>query len=394
MNVLIVNGYSGRNRGDQLILNSMIRLFQARGCAVRLIVDDPRDTNRYPVPTSGPLVATWPRAHGSRLALVARILRTLVWPPVADERFAWADVCVSAGGGYLYDDGTRASRLNLVLRLLTIRAAEAAGLPVVLFSQSIGPFTSRLWARLTARTIERAKLVLVREELSFERCTQLGVPDAVLCDDCAFVGPPGENGVDERARGRIGVTVLDRLSGPDPSARRYERYFTALADGLAAAVDNRNVEVLVISQVDVHARDSDHAAGPQLVAALRARGVVTRFIDLGDCDELELSAYYAGLRLLVASRLHSAILAMRRGTPAVGIGYLTKFEGVFDRLGMRDLVLHSESLDSGTLEQTVSRALNRHEALRLQLRDRLSELRANAERAVDLTLDAASSGRP
>ena len=212
MNVLIVNGYSARNRGDGMIVNQMIRLFQERGCTVRLMSDDPDDDFRETVQWVPPLVHTWPGdpSRVSRARMLGQIALRWARPPSRHESFRWADLCVSAGGGYLYDDGTPASRLNIVLRLLPLRAARRAGLPLVLFSQSIGPFSSALFGRLVGRELRRATLVIAREQLSFDACRRLGVARLELCDDVAFVLRPRDDGPQSESPARTGAAWASR----------------------------------------------------------------------------------------------------------------------------------------------------------------------------------------
>ena len=79
--------------------------------------------------------------------------------------------------------------------------------------------------------------------------------------------------------------------------------------------------VAVISQVSAHAGDDAWPRVQRLCASLvRAGGLQARFVDLGEgrADE-EVSAFDGRLDLVVASRLHSGILALCAGTPIVAL---------------------------------------------------------------------------
>lgn len=396
MNVLIVNGYSARNRGDGMIISQMARLFSARGCSVRVMSDDPADAARYSVPRVEPLVRTWPSGgkRPSRFRLLGAVARAHMRPPVGNADIQWADVCVSAGGGYLYDDGSRAARLNLVLRLLPLRTAHRAGKQVVLFSQSIGPFASRRLGSLVARALANYALVIVREEISASMCADLGLRNVSVCDDIAFAlepsTPPG-NARDLRGEVTVGVTVVNALPGVD--AAGYARYREALAQGLIGALRGRDEKVAVISQVSAHAGDDDVRAGRELAQRLREADISARFINLGDVTDEEVAAVYGQLRLVVASRLHSAILALCAQTPVLALSYLPKTDGVFARMAMSDMVLPARRLEAARLETQLRAALADAGQLAARVRAKLPEMRASAASAVDLTLDAASSHR-
>lgn len=392
MNILIVNAYSAGNRGDGTIVSQMVRLFAERGCSVRVMSDDPADCDRYGVPWVPPLAPAWPEAGGgpSKPAIVARVAHDLVRPP--RRPFDWADACVSAGGGYLYDDGGRTARLNLVRRLLPLRVARRAGVPVVLFSQSVGPFRSRAWRSLVARELRRSRLVIAREERSAAELRSMGVKPPV-CDDAAFAlhpdaPPPCAPALPE---GAVGVTVLNALPGRDVAAHR--AYVNALNSGLERALARSGRPVAVISQVSAHRADDDVATGAALARRLGAAGLESTFVDLGNASDEELSAFYGGLELVVASRLHSGILALCAGTPVIGLGYLPKTDGVLERLGLGDWVLPAAGLEAGRLAERISAALEGNARLRGQIAERLPQARAGARRAVDLTLSAVSAPR-
>jgi colanic acid/amylovoran biosynthesis protein len=397
VNVLIVNGYSARNRGDGMIVNQMIRLFEERGAAVRLMSDDPDDDFRDTVRWVPPLVHTWPGdpSRPSRARMLGQIARRWLWPAAGHESFRWADLCVSAGGGYLYDDGTSASRLNLVLRLLPLRAARRAGLGTVLFSQSIGPFASPRWRRLVGRELRRATLVIARERLSFGVCRELGVERLELCDDVAFVLRPSAQpaaGAASEAPASVGVTVMNSLPGVDEAG--YRSYRQALRDGVVEALRGREERVVVVSQVAVHGKDSDIEAATELAEELRAAGVEASFADLGEHSDPALSAFYGQFELVIASRLHSGILALCSGTPIVALSYLPKTDGVLERLGMSSLVHPAAGLEPHALAATVRDALEHRDELRALVAERLVEARQSAERAADLSLAAARMDSP
>ena len=355
-----------------MIINQMIRLFQQRGCDVRLMSDDPDDDVRPDVPWVEPLVPSWPTPDGprrSRPALIADLARQWVRPPRRHAAFAWADVCVSAGGGYLYDDGGRASRLNLALRLLTLRAARSAQVPVVLFSQSVGPFASRLSALVVGRELpalpprRRPRAALLRRVLTARHRASGALRRRRLRPAPCRIGqraptPP-----------TIGVTVMNTLPGIDEPG--YRAYRAALRDGLVEALAGTELEVVVVSQVAAHEKDSDTAAAAELASDLVARGLRARFVDLGGTPDAELSAFYGGMTLVVASRLHSGILALCAGTPILGLSYLPKTAGVLARLGWETLVLPAAGLESAALSTAIRGALDRLPILEAELQERL-----------------------
>ena len=179
---------------------------------------------------------------------------------------------------------------------------------------------------------------------------------------------------------------MNSLPGVDEDG--YRSYRNALRDGLVEALRGRSERVTVVSQVAVHGKDSDIKAAMELADDLRSAGLDADFADLGAHSDPDLSAFYGGFELVIASRLHSGILALCSGTPIVALSYLPKTDGVLERLGMSRLVLPAEGLDAHVLSVTVGEALERRSELRALVSDRVGKARLSAERAADLTIAA------
>lgn len=388
MRVLVLNAYSAGNRGDRMIVDSMIQLFRARDCTVRVSSDDPRDASRYDAPVELSPIPVWPEDGSTPRARMLLGATRTVFRPTSLESLRWADVCVSAGGGYLYDDGSRSARVNLLRRLAILRAARHMG-PVVLFSQSIGPFESGSLERLAAAELRQADLVIARERLSLEACRGMGVTHVELHDDAAFALARDPAALPAHRDG-VAVTVMADLPGRPPHA--VAQYRGALRDGLTTALTGSGKRVVVASQVDAHQGDSDIDAGRSLVRDLERLGLDASFVDLTDLPDDELVDFYGRFECVVASRLHSAILALCAGTPALALAYLPKTTGVYDRIGLPGLVLALDDLDSGSLARAVTATLGSLSDHRTTLERMLPQLRASAERAADRAVAVGAAG--
>src|SRR5690606_26137665 len=96
-----------------------------------------------------------------------------------------SDLVVSKPGGFLYSSGLG---ISLLVSLYTMVLALAAGKPLYIFPQSIGPFR-RVWeCWLVRKTLNRARIVMAREEISIKQLQDCGVaPERTrLLPDVAF----------------------------------------------------------------------------------------------------------------------------------------------------------------------------------------------------------------
>lgn len=371
-----------------MIVAQMLRLFRERGCEVEIVSDDPGDRDRYDARVLPPPVPIWPvRGKIPLVPLTLGAALTLAAPAhAAASVFGGADLCVSAGGGYLYEDGSATSRINLVRRLAMIRAARHSHTPVVLFSQSIGPFAARAAVRLAGHELRKADLVIARDQQSLEACRRMGVQRPLLRDDVALSIVPvnGEDWPMPLGQRVLGVTVLGELPGVGSS--KWHRYRRALRDGIVDAVRASGHAVAVISHVTAHGGDTDEPVSRDLVADLRAAGCTAEFVDLGTSSDETVSGFYGQLDVLVASRLHSGILALCAGVPVIGIGYLPKTRGVLSRLRLEHRVIDVSRLSAAALAGQLAAVLEDLPAARAEVTAGVGPARVSAVRAVDDSL--------
>lgn len=298
--------------------------------------------------------AAW--LHGRGLGRVAdRILPS--GPASALAELAGADLVVSTGGTYLVE------RYPLAERFVDLRAALLARRPLVLFTQSLGPFRRARNRIALGPIVRRARLVLVRDERSRRHLLDLGAdPRRVeLSADAAFA-LPGPHPVAPRsgdARSpRIAVSVRHWLHFQSPDGRR--RYEQAVAELVHALVARRGAEVTFVSTCQGASRyaKDDSVTAEAIAERLPAETRRSVTVDGAFHRPGELIEVLGGFDLVVATRMHAAILALVAGTPVYPIAYEFKTEELSERLGLADRVERIEELTGGSLTAGVERLLD------------------------------------
>ena len=400
---MLITNCVALNGGDAAILYGLLdRLRAACGPELEVVVvdDQPKDVRRrYPELETTPRLDTMLRAAPNvrvlgrvdtglqRAALLAgawclgrgwrRVPRLWLSPVqlAGLDVFARSTAVVSTGGTYLVEhypiDG----------RLLELEVALAMRRPLVLFTQSLGPFTQPGHRRAMRTIVSRARLVLLRDERSRRNLTDLGVPGERLrvVADSAFALTAARPARADR-RLRVAVSVRDWPYGPGDAAATNERYRRAIQALVEALVANRNAEVTFLSTCqgapEYWADDSAVAAriaqelDPSISAAVR--------VDRGFHTPQELIDALGGFDLVVATRMHVAILALVAGVPVFPIAYETKTRGLFERLGMGDWVRDFDKVDAASLPADVERFLAELPALSVQLRAAVDAERRSA----------------
>lgn len=320
---------------------------------------------------------------GLRVA-TTRMLPGKVREVLAD--YARADLIVSAGGTYLVP------HYRLTPKLFELLLALALGKPLVLFTQSLGPFEGR--SRSLLRYVLRgAVLILLRDELSRRHLVELGIsPTRIgVCADAAFALCPPDIAwrarplADERSA-RIGISVRDwpHFRGGD-TATRMERYIAAMAGLTCRLAGRRNCEITFISTcqgVPEYWTDDSRTA-ERIVARLpddvRARVAVDKRFRRPE----EMVDRMAEFDVFVATRMHAAILALCAGTPVVPIAYEFKTIELFRRLGFDDRIPDIESLTEDELWDSFERMTGRWRAEHDAIWHRVEAARNSALDAVD-----------
>jgi colanic acid/amylovoran biosynthesis protein len=243
--ILISHVYSSGNNGDAALLAVEIaelrRVFDEPVLTVATVDPVPPGTEFRGVrvePSLMYLALNTVRFRPAKLLYSAwvvglTVLAALVWRltgvlPLpgrlrrATRMILEADLMAPVGGGYLRGRPGIASSTELVLLLHPIVLAKVAGVPVMHYSQSVGPFGNSVQRRLAGWVLRRLDLLLVREDVTLDlvRPMRLRPGTVVRAVDGGFLfaggaGPRVTDVVDLRpGRPVVGVTVRQWLSGP------------------------------------------------------------------------------------------------------------------------------------------------------------------------------------
>ena len=335
------------------------------------------------VPTGGVRVPRWTLPPDERRALSA---------------YGETDLVVSTGGTYLVEQYT------LRYRLADLQAAVVSGRPLVLFTQSLGPFRVVENIRAVRRVVAGAALVLLRDELSREHLRQIAadtdrvhvVPDVVFAlAEPESLAVAAELGDDADRTCRVAVSVREwkhfRSVTAEEGMRRYE---DTILEAVIRLVRERGARVTFLSTCQgiatYHFDDSAVAAriADRLPDDVREQVEVDReFHDPRDLLEL-----LKGFAFTIATRMHMGILSLCAGTPVLPIAYEFKTRELFSNLGMSEWVRDIEEVDAGGLAELAVKFADERVSLTPGLMAEVRKVRDEALSAVSLLRSAVASG--
>ena len=379
---IVISNTVALNGGDGAILVGLMRILrEAFGTDVRFTVFDshPEAAARYyPDVTFRPalfshtigLPGRWPHR-------LLRVLRRARWRMAAAhpfslgtrlllrkseraalQEYASADLVVSTGGTYLVEI------YPLEARLLDLEISLSLGKPLVLFTQSLGPFRAAHHRRRLQRIFSRAALVLVRDERSFRHVAELGVDvqRVRLAADAAFALADPQPAAPLRSRVwpaeplRVAISVREwrHFQTATPSSGMAS-YLTSVAQLVQHLVQNHKARVTFIStcQGIPEYWTNDAKAAARIIASLAPD--VQEHVELDDRFRRpdELIGRLRDFDLVVATRMHMAILALCAGVPVVPIAYEFKTTELFRTLGLAEWAHDIEAISAGSLIRSV-----------------------------------------
>ena len=374
------------NGGDAAILRGLERALRAASDAeLRFVVFDaaPETTApRFPDLAVRPALAArvWPAAGGGlaratrrtlylprarRLLVDARAARRIARLPLGNRLpedplavLARADAIVSTGGTYLTDT------YWLGPRLAALDAVRALGRPFALYTQSVGPFRRAETRRRLAAVFADARLTVLRDERSAGEVRALA-PGARLAvrADAAFglaepevlAAAPGRR-MPEAPHVVVSVREWPHFAR-ETAAAGMARYAEAVGAAATHAVRvwGGRVTFLSTCQGTPGYRYDDAAVARRIADALPADvrdGVAVREASL---SPQALVAAFGQADLVVATRMHAAILALCAGTPVIPIAYERKTADLFQGLGRPDWVADIDAVTPASLVARLDR---------------------------------------
>ncbi len=342
-------------------------------------------TARYGVPATR---MNWYRAEYSTASGVGAVVRKGLGKLVdAFRTAAWVrgqDVVIVPGMGVL--------ETTLPLRpwgwpyslLLLSLSGRLLGTKVVLLAVGAGTVADRANRTLLVGSARLASYRSYRDEISRDALRSMGVDTSrdPVHTDLAFALPdpdvPAERGV-------VGVGVMD-YHGGNADRGRAEEIHRAYVTGMTEFVhrlgrDGREVRLFVGDHVD-------EAVAERIIAATgTGRLVRTSTLD-------ELLQEMARVDVVVASRYHNVLVALKLGKPTVAVGYAEKSDALMAELGLGEFCQSIRDLDVDRLVKQFTALEERDAELRAVLAERNAEVRARVGRQLAELSALIRGGRP
>ncbi|NKS18707.1 polysaccharide pyruvyl transferase family protein [Rhodococcus hoagii] len=292
MKVALLHGYSASNAGDGLLVEESLEIVREalrENVEFVLAASHPETFEHLGIST----VNSAPGKRGYDRAYL-RLLRGL------NE----LDLVVGVGGGYL-----RAGYLEEAAKMALVHgpqllAAARTSTPTIYLPQSVGPATSFAY-RMIGHGVRKVRRFYVRDDRSLAEYGRYG---AIRASDLAILG--ADANCDDRPPSSVPVVSVRPVRGAVPP----------LVLDLCRQVGN--FEGYVQSETG---GNDDRA----VMSSIGAARILNRSELMSSCAEP---------RVVVAVRLHAALMALRAGHLVIHLAYERKGFGAFEDLGIPEYV--------------------------------------------------------
>ena len=308
VHILMTGGYGFGNLGDEAILSSYLRMFDAfpdLNFRCRIVSGNTMESSFLHPNIEKAIPWNWKRI---------------------DRELLKSDILLFGGGGVFFDFNNHKLK-NLEQRCLLAQRACDLGKKLIFLGIGVNNLSIRKNETMLRETIERSALITVRDDDSMRCLKEMGVrKDIHLTADPVFSLYRGKrDGPDARESTTIGLCMrpTNRLLQLKPEADTH--LAEKVAKFLKDLLENTSYSIEFISckpgYDDAYAKDLINLVG----SGSRCRVVSTVHWN-------EVIERQKGYRAFIGMSLHSLIFAFINHIPIIGLSYSTKVDGLFNRI--------------------------------------------------------------
>ncbi|WP_067708452.1 MULTISPECIES: colanic acid biosynthesis pyruvyl transferase WcaK [unclassified Erwinia] len=287
------------------------------------------------------------------------------------NRLKQYDAIIQVGGSFFVD-------LYGPLQFEHSLCALLAKKPIYMIGHSVGPFQKERFNEIANFVFSRVNSLVLRESVSLEMMKKgsITTEKVVSGADTAFlvrarsVENPSHNLQHWQnliaAKKTVAITVRELAPFDKRLGVTQQEYEEAFAKVINAVID-RGYQVVALSTctgIDSYNKDD------RMVAMTLRDRIVQKdqyHVIMDEFNDLELGILLGESHLTIGTRLHSAIISMNFGTPAVAINYEHKSLGVMNQLGLPEMATDVKSLMDGSIITRVNSILDNYDAVKQQV---------------------------
>lgn len=259
---------------------------------------------------------------------------------------------------------------------------EKKGIPFFLGPQTIGPFYKTANKKKASTAVQKATLVIARDELSAQCVRELGRKDVVQTIDLAFLLPYKANR-EENPKKKVGINVSSMLYS-EQNEMKVQRFslkasYRKCINTVIEHLGNKNdYEIYLIPHVSF-----DDAANQEL----KEKFPFVKCVE-PQTNPVKVKSIIASMDFFIGARMHATIAAISAGVPCIPMSYSRKFTGLFKSIGY-DYVVDLETTRTEEVINAIMRMISECDKLKESIigcTENISSLSNKTEKTIEKEL--------
>lgn len=366
MSDILISGYYGfKNSGDDALLLAIINGLKEKKPDIKLSVlsKSPKETSEiYGVKAVNRL---------NPFAVVYNMITTKM---------------LISGGGTLIQD--RTSTKSLLYYLFIIKCAHLFGKKIMLYANGIGPLIDEKNRRLTAKVLNKADIITLRDEDSEKELKALGIdkPKIEVTADPAFALECKNPERGEKLLKERGIKEGDRLAciSVRPRSGIGEEFAETVARTADYLTEEYGYKIVILPMQQ--AKDLDIS---EKIAKLMKSESICINENLSVDDMLSI---ISRMDLCIGMRLHSLIYSASFALPIIGLVYDPKIAGFMDYIGQR-LYTGVSSVTFEKMKKLVDEEEQNRDMIINELSRKLTDLKKKSKYNADCAIGLLEGGK-
>ncbi|TFZ52096.1 colanic acid biosynthesis pyruvyl transferase WcaK [Serratia proteamaculans] len=275
------------------------------------------------------------------------------------------DAIVQVGGSFFVDLYGKNQFEHALCAIL-------ADKPIYMIGHSVGPFENKKFNIIANLVFSKVKMLVLREDISKELMSKsdittgkviAGIDTAWLVNHTTSINNYALEHWIKVATERPSIAITMRELAPfdkrlGVTQDEYEVAIARLIDNLI--INGFNIiAVSTCTGIDSYHKD-DRMIAIQVGDKLKNKN--NYHVVMDEFNDVELGTILRQCQLTIGTRLHSAIISMNFGTPAVAINYEHKSAGIMRQLGLPELSSDVSTLIDGSIINKVNSILEQLES--------------------------------
>ncbi|SSM99978.1 colanic acid biosynthesis protein [Klebsiella variicola] len=309
------------------------------------------------------------------------ILRYYPLPPQVNQFIRQLhdyDAVIQVGGSFfvdLYGSG----------QFEHILCSVIAKKPIYLLGHSVGPFENKSFREIAKYAFEQANEIVLREEVSRSLMLKdsFNMKNVIMGVDTAFLVRTDICPNDYMVQHWLNVinqnkTVAITVRRLAPFDKRLgvtqDEYEQSIADVIDHLI-SLGYQVIAFSTctgIESYHNDDRMVA---LSISKKVKKSSSFYIVMDELNDVQLGSLLSQCEFTIGTRLHSAIISINFGTPAIAINYEHKSLGVMQGLKMDGLSASIKDLISGNIKTHIDYLISNYDTINFELQSKVQETR-------------------